>query len=171
MPNLRDPNFAETVVLMLEHNADGAVGLVLNRPYPGDPHTVCSGLAVSWLDEGHGDIRLGGPVRTQAGCIVHPPGHKFEDTQIVTPDIAVSTSREALETLVQDGECPFRLMLGYAGWGPGQLERELAEGTWIHSPASHGLIFSTNPELIYDQALALLGINRRDLVGTPTAIH
>ncbi|MFT5432499.1 MAG: putative transcriptional regulator, partial [Myxococcota bacterium] len=117
MPTLRDPNFAETLILMLEHNQDGAVGLVVNRPFPGNPHLVCSGLGVEWLDAGRGDIRLGGPVRTQAGCIVHPPDVSFEDTQRVTPQLAVSTSREALEKLVRLTDCPFRLMLGYAGWG------------------------------------------------------
>ncbi len=170
MPSLRDPNFTETVVLMLEHNKDGAVGLVVNRPFPGSPKVICSGLGIDWVD-GLGDIRLGGPVRTQAGCIVHPPARHFDDTQIVTEDIAVSTSREALETLVTLPECPFRLMLGYAGWGPGQLEREMTEGTWLHAPALPGLVFDTEPHLVYDGALASLGINRADLVASSTAIH
>jgi len=171
MPNLRDPNFAETVVLMLEHNKDGAVGLVVNRPFPGSPHVICSGLGISWLDGSLGDIRLGGPVRTQAGCIVHPPLQKFEDTQVVTPEIAVSTSREALETLVGLPNCPFRLMLGYAGWGPGQLEREMTEGTWVMAPVTQALLFKTAPELVYDTALAGLGITRHDLVSSNTAIN
>lgn len=171
MPNLRDPNFAETVVLMLEHNKDGAVGLVVNRPFPGSPHVVCSGLGIEWQDETMGDIRLGGPVRTQAGCIVHPPEESFADTQIVTEDIAVSTSREALEKLVGTPKCPFRLMLGYAGWGPGQLEREMTEGTWLLAPVAHSILFDTPTELIYDEALAQLGISRHDLVASSTAVH
>ena len=171
MPNLRDPNFAETVVLMLEHSTDGAVGLVINRPFPGSPDVVCSGLGVQWADDGLGGIRLGGPVRTQAGCIVHAPSRSFDDTQLVTPEIAVSTSREALEELVTLTDVPFRLMLGYAGWGPAQLEREMTEGTWLLAPASHELLFETDPSLIYDGALALLGISRADLVMSTTAVH
>ncbi|MFT7623804.1 MAG: putative transcriptional regulator [Myxococcota bacterium] len=171
MPSLRDPNFTETVVLMLEHNRDGAVGLVVNRPFPGKPEVICSGLGIEWVDEGLGDIRLGGPVRTQAGCIVHPPTRNFEDTQIVTDAISVSTSREALEELVLVPDCPFRLMLGYAGWGPGQLEREMSEGTWLLTPATPLLLFETDPEQVYDGALAAMGIRRQDLVATNTAIH
>lgn len=171
MPNLRDPNFAETVVLMLEHTTDGAVGLVVNRPFPGSPHVICNGLGIDWAEHGRGDIRLGGPVRTQAGCVVHPPSKCFEDTQIVTPQISVSTSREALEALAGLPDCPFRLMLGYAGWGPGQLEREMTEGTWLLAPATRTLIFDTQPELVYDSALATLGITRQDLVSSTTAIH
>lgn len=171
MPSLRDPNFVETVVLMLEHNTDGAVGLVVNRPFPGSPQVVCSGLGISWADDTLGDIRLGGPVRTQAGCIVHPPGRSFADTQLLSPGIAVSTSREALEELVTLADCPFRLMLGYAGWGSGQLEREMTEGTWLLAPASPTVLFKTAPDKVYETALALLGINRHDLVAPPTAVH
>ena len=92
MPNLRDPNFMETVVLMLEHTKDGAVGLVANRPFPGDPRLVCQGLGIDWKDDTQGDIRQGGPVRTQAGCILHPPAWRFGDTQIITEDIAYEPS-------------------------------------------------------------------------------
>ncbi len=171
MPNLRDPNFTETVVLMLEYNSDGAVGLVVNRPFPGSPQVVCAGLGITWAETTLGDIRLGGPVRTQAGCIVHPPAKTFTDTQLIGSGIAVSTSREALESLVTEPDCPFRLMLGYAGWGSGQLEREMTEGTWLLAPASAAILFNTAPDRIYDTALASLGINRYDLVSPPNAVH
>jgi putative transcriptional regulator len=145
MPNLKDPNFSETVVLMLEHNAEGAVGLVINRPFPGSPQVVCAGLGIEWNEDTRGEIRIGGPVRTQAGCIVHPPAWEFPDTQIITAHIAVSTSREALTELIKSNDCPFRLLLGYAGWGPGQLEREMTEGTWLLAPVSEQIIFKTAP--------------------------
>ncbi len=171
MPNLRDPNFAETVVLMLEHNKDGAVGLVINRRFPGSPDVVCTGLGIRWSERTLGDIRLGGPVRTQAGCILHPPRWRFPDTQIVAPGIAVSTSRDALDALVGDPACPFRLLLGYAGWASGQLEREMTEGTWLVAPVTDEVIFRTAPEQMYDKALGLLGIARRDLVAVRTSVN
>ena len=171
MPTLRDPNFADSVVLMLEHTKEGAVGVVINRAFPGDRDVVCRGLGIEWPDRTRGDIRFGGPVRTQAGCIVHPPSVMFSDSQLITPGIAVSTSREALDGMLGHGSCPFRLMLGYAGWGPGQLEKELIDGSWILVPTSDRAIFETPLEAIYDRALGSLGIRRHDLAFAPTAVH
>jgi putative transcriptional regulator len=171
MPTLRDPNFADTVLLMLEHNAEGAVGLVMNRPFPGDPQDVCQGLGIDWAEGSQGNIRRGGPVRTQAGCIVHPPSAQFQDTQIITPDIAVSTSREALEHLVTRTDIPFHLMLGYAGWGPGQLEREMTDGTWLLAPVHSPIIFEPDTTDIYDRALASLGVARHELACASGLVH
>ena len=171
MPALTDPNFSEAVVLMLEHNKDGAVGLVINRPFPGSPQVVCAGLGVTWADNTLGDIRLGGPVRTQAGCLIHPSLWNFSDTQIVTSEISVSTSREALDELLPRSDCAFRLLLGYAGWAPGQLERELSEGTWLLAPVTQELIFNTAPANMYDRALGVMGIKRHELVLANPAIN
>jgi putative transcriptional regulator len=171
MPTLKDPNFTETVVLMLEHNVEGAVGLVVNRPYPGERALVSAGLGLEWNDDATGGIRMGGPVRVQAGCIVHLPPYMFDDTQDVGDNLRVSTSREALEELIGVGDAPFHLVLGYAGWGPGQLEWEMTQGTWLSAPLSAGLIFDTEPSQMYDAALATLGISRHDLALTNTAVN
>jgi putative transcriptional regulator len=172
MPTLRDPNFAEAVVLMLEHTKDGAIGVIINRSFPGEHDTVCRGLGIEWPARSLGGLRFGGPVRTQAGCIVHPPSVMFFDSQLITPEIAVSTSREALDGMLAHGTCPFRLMLGYSGWGPGQLERELVEGAWLLAPTSDRTLFETPVEAIYDRALGSLGIRRQDLAVAPSAaIH
>jgi putative transcriptional regulator len=171
MPNLRDPNFDQAVILMLEHSTDGAVGLVINRPIPDGRETVISGLGLIWHPESIGDVRAGGPVRTQAGCILHPPEWHFEDTQIITPTLSVSTSREALDTLAALTNCPFRLMLGYAGWGASQLEREITEGTWLSTPVNEALVFADDADSIYDRAVESLGINRYDLVPGAPAIN
>ena len=136
MPTLQDPNFTETVVLMLEHNAEGAVGLVLNRPYPGKRSLVAAGLSLDWDENAPGSVRLGGPVRVQSGCIIHLAPHSFDDTQVVSDPIRVSTSREALESLIATDDARFQLVLGYAGWGPGQLEWEMTQGTWLSAPVS-----------------------------------
>ena len=171
MPTLQDPNFTETVVLMLEHNAEGAVGLVLNRPYPGKRSLISAGLGLEWSDDAPGSIRMGGPVRVQAGCIVHLPTHEFDDTQVVGDTLHVSTSREALEGLIATGQTPFQLVLGYAGWGPGQLEWEMTQGTWLSAPLSANLIFDVEPKKMYDAALATMGISRHDLAVTNTAVN
>jgi len=171
MPSLRDHNFADSVILMLEHTTDGAVGLVINRPFPGDIAVVSQGLGISWPKRTLGDIRYGGPVRTQAGCIVHPPNVMFADSQLLTRGIAVSTSRDALDALVANVECPFRLMLGYAGWGPGQLEREMKEGSWLLAPAADKVIFEGPVNGMYDKVLATLGVRREELAMATTAIQ
>lgn len=171
MPNLKDPNFDGSVVLMLEHNKDGAVGLVVNRPFDGDMEEVITRLGIDWNRRTPGQVRMGGPVHTRSGWIVHRPFRTFADTQIITDEIAISTSRDALEELVVEADTPFRLMLGYAGWGPGQLEREMTEGTWILAPADSQLIFDATTDEIYDRALAALGILRHHLVMPSTAIN
>ncbi len=171
MPHLKDPNFADTVVLMLEHNAEGAVGLVVNRPFPGDPGTIATGLGIDWPRRTLGQVRYGGPVRTQNGCLLHPPSNLFPDSQIVGSGIAVSTSRDALTGVLESPSCPFRLMLGYAGWGPGQLERELREGSWLFVPVSSALLFDTPADKIYDMALASIGAQRFTLGSGGSNIH
>ena len=171
MPTLQDPNFTETVVLMLEHNVEGAVGLVVNRPYPGEKALISAGLDLEWDNDAVGGIRMGGPVRVQAGCIVHLPPLAFDDTQDLGANLRVSTSREALEGLIEDGNAPFHLILGYAGWGPGQLEWEMTQGTWLSAPLSSSIIFDTDPSDMYDAALATLGITRHDLALTNTAVN
>ena len=171
MPTLQDPNFTETVVLMLEHNVEGAVGLVVNRPFPGDRTQITEGLGLQWSADAAGGVRMGGPVRVQAGCIVHKPTHEFDDTQDVGNNLCVSTSREALEGLISAGDAPFHLVLGYAGWGPGQLEWEMTQGTWLLAPLTPELIFDIEPSKMYDAALATLGISRHDLALTNTAVN
>ena len=171
MPTLQDPNFTETVVLMLEHNAEGAVGLVLNRPYPGKRSLVAAGLDLNWAEDAPGSIRMGGPVRVQAGCILHRASHSFDDTQSISETVNVSTSREALESLIETSDTQFQLVLGYAGWGPGQLEWEMTQGTWLSAPLQSRLILDTKPRDMYDAALAILGISRHDLALTNTAVN
>jgi putative transcriptional regulator len=171
MPALRDPNFSGAVVLMLEHNESGAVGLVVNRPFPGSDAEILNGLGIDLLPDTQGEVRAGGPVRVRAGCIIHPPQWAFEDTQYITTTLCVSTSREALSTLANTKECPFRLMLGYAGWGAAQLESEIREGTWLHVPLKEELLFEVAPEQMYDTVLASVGISSLDLVSGSLAVH
>jgi putative transcriptional regulator len=171
MPALRDPNFSGAVVLMLEHNEGGAVGLVVNRPFVGNDTEILHGLGIDLLPDTQGEVRAGGPVRVRAGCIIHPPQWAFEDTQYITTALCVSTSREALSTLANTKECPFRLLLGYAGWGAAQLESEIREGTWLHVPLQEEILFEVAPELMYDAVLATVGISSLDLVSGSLAVH
>ena len=159
---LDDPNFDHTVVLMLHHDGDGALGLVINRPYgtaPNDELLRRLGVAGDQPVPGETVIYYGGPVEPEVGMVVHSAEYARAGTMRVTADLAVTSDPAALADLVR-GKGPKQAIpvLGYAGWGPGQLESELAQGSWFVLPAEAGLVFAPDPATIWDAALARRGI-------------
>ena len=159
---LDDPNFDHTVVLMLHHDGDGALGLVVNRPYgtaPNDELLRRLGVAGDQPVPGETVIYYGGPVEPEVGMVVHSAEYARAGTMRVTADLAVTSDPAALADLVR-GKGPKQAIpvLGYAGWGPGQLESELAQGSWFVLPAEAGLVFAPDPATIWDAALARRGI-------------
>ena len=161
-PDLGDPNFSHTVVLLLHHDGDGALGLVVNRPYgtaPTDELLRRLGVRVPAGIAGETLLFYGGPVQPEVGMILHSPDYARADTRPVTPDISVTTDPAVLAHKAQ-GLGP-RLaipVLGYAGWGPGQLESELAQGAWFTLPADPGLVFAPDPGKVWDAAFARRGV-------------
>ena len=163
-PQMRDPNFERAVVLLVQHTAQGALGLVINRAA-----RVRVGEVVQHLDMPGTAAPLqrpalwGGPVERGAGFVLYkglaPEGWK-------AGGVAVSPSRERLAALVGAG-AEFHLCLGYAGWGPGQLDRELTEGSWVFVDGASELVFDTPLAERYDRALALLGVPAELLWMTP----
>ncbi len=166
-PQLYDPNFDRSVVLMCEHSDEGAMGLVVNRVSSITMASVFRGMD---LPEPTGDsppVLTGGPVQPERGWLIHgQPATEGESIE-VADRIFLSTSRSLLEA-VQQGTGPaiYRLVLGYAGWGPGQLESEITAGAWIIGKAYPELVFSVPVEQIWQQALADLGIDPAQLVDT-----
>lgn len=165
-PQMRDPNFHRTVVLLVQHSGEGALGLVVNRETP-----VRLGDVVEHLEVGTGPatrsnraVLWGGPVERGAGFVLFK-GRAPEGWQ-VRGDLSVSASKERLSALVAAG-ADFHLCLGYAGWGPGQLDREFTEGSWIHVDASSELLFECPVSDRYDRALALLGVTAESLWMNP----
>jgi len=150
---LRDPNFYQSVVLMVEHNDEGAMGLVVNRP---SSVTVAHALSEHFeLPETDDVVFLGGPVQPSALFILHNQSHLDPDEPCILPGLYVGSSGEAFETLVRSvgSECPqmkFRIFCGCAGWGPGQLESEIARGDWFHLSADADTLFSENPYEMWD---------------------
>ncbi len=159
-PQLRDPNFARSVVLLVHHDGDGALGVIVNRPTPVQLGEVLEREDVCAL----GIVMWGGPVDRQVGLVVFQ-GSAPEGWQ-PAEDVAVSGSRERLDALAA-GEAPFLLCLGYAGWGPGQLDAEFEEGSWIHVDLDAELLFRTPSEERYDVALARLGLTASRLMMVP----
>jgi putative transcriptional regulator len=162
MPHMADEEFAQTVVYIVEHNDQGAMGLIINRPNglnladvleqlrPDDtPPALCQGLP----------IFAGGPVQTDRGFVLHPAGQNFQAT-LELGELSLSTSQDVLFAIA-DGNGPDRhlITLGYAGWEAGQLENELTENAWLTCAADADILF----DLPYDQRLsaaaAQLGVN------------
>jgi len=157
LEDLRDPRFFHTVIYMVKHDADGAMGLVVNRPL-GDIPAV-DVLARFGLDDeqARGTIRLhyGGPVEPGRGFVLHTSDHMAAGSQIVAGDIAFTGSPEMLK-LIARGAGPRRslLILGYAGWAPGQLEAEIQRGSWATVTSDATLLFTDEPDRTWERALA-----------------
>jgi len=162
MPQMLDPNFSRTVVLLCRHSADeGAFGLVVNRPL------VTSGRVVINLDppaETDRELQLwiGGPVEPERSWIL--VGDDPDDTGTdrprmqITDDLYISTDPDLLRRLVEPAPPPFaRLIVGYSGWAPGQLEEELEASSWLMSDIDRRLIFNTPPERMWETAIRRLG--------------
>jgi len=160
-PELDDPNFDHTVVLVLRHGPDGAQGLVVNRPYGKAPTAELlrrlgqPGRGV----EGETEFFYGGPVQPEIGMVLHDTGYASADTRRITTELAV-TSNPAILADIAAGKGPKRALalLGYAGWTAGQLESELAQGAWFTVPADPALIFAPDPNRSWEHASARKGI-------------
>jgi putative transcriptional regulator len=163
-PQLRDPNFQRTVVLLLRHDAEGAMGVVVNREAPLRLSEVLDHVEGLTPARANRLLLWGGPVDSSMGFVVFR-GRASEGWQ-VRSDLSVSASRDRLAALIATG-AEFHLCMGYAGWGPGQLDRELVEGSWIHVDASPDLLFGTSAADRYDLALAQLGVSADALWMTP----
>jgi len=160
-PELGDPNFEQTVVLMLQDDEEGAVGVVINRPYGSAPTAEL--LRRLGVDPGNakGETELfyGGPVQPEIGMVVHGTDYALPSTRQVVPGIAVTSDPKVLADIAQ-GKGPHQAIpaLGYAGWAPGQLARELAQGAWFTLPADPLLIFAPDPAQVWKKAYARRGV-------------
>jgi len=151
--DLPDPNFTKTVVLIVELNNEGTVGLILNRR---SDVTLSSVFEKMTPHEGSSPVfYLGGPVQNDGviGLLRADAGPK--DTHHVFGDVYVTAGREPLEDMVAAGADPsrFRAYLGYAGWSPGQLERETAQGSWRVLKSVAGTVFDPNPDSLWDRLI------------------
>ncbi|HET9625037.1 MAG TPA: YqgE/AlgH family protein [Kofleriaceae bacterium] len=166
MPQLADPNFSRSVVLMIEHGEHGSFGLVINHPSPIRATELLDSLEMSWHGEDSAVVWAGGPVSPSTGWVLHEPvliAQPGAGTIEVTSGISLSTSPERLRAIASQPPRNIRLLLGYSGWGPGQLATEMARGAWLHTAVDPQLVFGTPHDEIWDTAMRSLGINPRDL--------
>jgi len=161
-PNLADPNFHHTVTYMCDHNPDGAMGLVINRPIG-----MGLGELFDYLNIYDYDISLnaipvyqGGPVQTERGFVLHKPFGSWEASLEVSPNITLTMSQDIIEAIAHGaGPDEYIIALGYAGWGRGQLEQELTTNSWINGPAESSIIFNTSIEQRWNASAKLLGVD------------
>jgi putative transcriptional regulator len=170
-PQLDGPAFSRSVILLIQHDADGAVGLVLNQVINHPCTEVTAAFGLPWNGEVEARLRRGGPVEPQSLWMLHGDGWAFDETTRVALGVSASRSREALTRMSLGGEARLRLFVGYAGWGPGQLEREIARGVWIHGEASADLVFEVVPEEMWRVCLARLGIDPACLMDPVDLVH
>ena len=167
MPQLADPNFSRSVVLMIEHSDQGSFGLVINHPSPIKATELLDSLEMHWRGEDSAVVWSGGPVSQSTGWVLHEPvgaaiagaGGTIE----ITSTISLSTSPDRLRAIANQPPRNVRLLLGSSGWGPGQLAQEMSRGAWLHTAADPRLVFETPAELMWDAAMLALGINPKSL--------
>ncbi|MBE2262849.1 MAG: YqgE/AlgH family protein [Burkholderiaceae bacterium] len=170
MPGLEDEAFARSVVYLCEHSAQGALGLIINKPSDINLSSLFDkvDLSLRRADLSKAPVFHGGPMQTERGFVLHEPmtvdgsepgESAYASTMVIPGGLVMTTSRDVLEAL-SSGAGPRRVLvtLGYASWGEGQLESELGENSWLTVLADPAVIFETPVEERYDRALALLGL-------------
>lgn len=162
MPNMADPHFAKTLTYICEHNDQGALGLVVNRPIDMDLQALLEQVSIQQNSDALKSvpIHFGGPVQVDRGFVLHSPLGEWQSTLAVSSEIGLTTSKDILQAVAR-GEGPGKMLvtLGYAGWAPGQLEHELAQNAWLTVLAKPELIFDLPAEERLPAAMQLLGID------------
>lgn len=168
MPTLEDAYFARSVVYIVQHDENGAIGVVVNKPVAMSLQQILSNMKIApevSLDSPgmRGELSFGGPVMRERGFVLHSDARQWDAT-FVNTQWGLTTSRDILEAIAQgSGPDAFQVCLGYAGWSEGQLEQEMASDAWLAIPATYDLVFATAPYDRYQAAFDSLGIDPSQL--------
>ncbi len=162
LPSLADPNFERTVSLLCQHDAGGAMGVVVNRRSDYSLGEIFAQMGIACDDEAlcATPVLAGGPVHPERGFVIHDGTRGWDSSLGVADDLQVTTSRDVLEAMAR-GEGPERAVvaLGCAGWGAGQLEAELAENSWLTVPSDAGILFQLPLEARWQAAAGRIGVD------------
>lgn len=162
MPAMADPFFAKSLTYVCEHNEQGALGIVVNRPINLTLSELFAQIQVPLNPAELQDmpVHFGGPVQTDRGFVLHEPTGQWQSTLSISDKIGLTTSKDILQA-VGEGQGPHNLLvtLGYAGWSQGQLEDELSQNAWLTVAASEQILFRMSAEERLPAALALLGVD------------
>jgi putative transcriptional regulator len=176
MPSMEDPRFTRSVIYMCAHSSDGAMGLIINQHAPNlDFVELLKQLNITSDEDSihlpHAlrdkAVHLGGPVESGRGFVLHSADYYSNDSTLPIDDgVCLTATIDILRAIARgDGPEQALLALGYAGWGPGQLESEFHANGWLHCPASAEILFDDNVKLKYERALRTIGIDAAHLVG------
>jgi len=162
MPALADGDFAHSVTLVCEHSDRGALGIVLNKPLEmklGDVLAQMK-LAAAQPDISERAVLRGGPVHTDRGFVLHRPGGEWDSTHRISDIVQVTTSRDILAAIARgEGPRDAFIALGYAGWEPGQLEREILDNAWLSMPMNEHIVYEVPFEARWQAAWQHLGVH------------
>jgi putative transcriptional regulator len=173
MPQVLDPFFHRSVVLLIHHEDEGSFGFILNRPTGIKVGEILKGMEVLWQGPEESVAYFGGPVRPQLGTVLFAPrsaaeapsprdggeGGEMDSSTEVVPGLALTQHIGDLAQLAEDPPAQFRLFLGYAGWGEGQLVEEILRNDWLTAPVSSELIFASDPATVWEDALRSVGVD------------
>ncbi len=169
MPNLGDPNFSHTVTYLCQHDEEGALGIVINRPVEMELGEIFSQMEITVKNQKTSKLPIyyGGPVQQERGFVLHSPNSRWDSTLVISDNLALTTSRDILEAMADDrGPQKVLVALGYAGWGKGQLEQEMIDNAWLNTPCADNILFETPVSNRWNEAASQLGIDI-NLLTTP----
>lgn len=170
MPSLQDGHFNRSVVYLCAHSEEGAMGIIVNHPAPGVNLVdlllqlkVIDSSDASRLIESIGGQRVlsGGPVDASRGFVLHSTDYRADDaTMVIDDSVSMTATLDVLRAIAHgDGPQKAVLALGYAGWSPGQLEKEILANSWMICPADSSLLFDPEHETKYERALGVIGVD------------
>ncbi len=173
-PQVLDPFFRQSVVLLLQHSEDGSLGSIINRTTGLRVEEILDGLEIPWRGDEAEAAFFGGPVQPQLGTVLF---HRSADDRIsveretvteLLPGLLMTQHIGSLTALAAEPPGFFRFVLGYAGWGEGQLTEEIERNDWLIAPPTEDLLFATDPDAVWDTAMLALGIDPEQLGSWPT---
>lgn len=171
MPSMQDPNFNRTVTYICEHNENGAIGFIINRPAELNLEHVFEQMQIKVKGDllGQQPLMSGGPLQAERGFVIHSPVGEWRSSLQTGDNIAVTTSQDVLEAMaVGDGPDKVVVTLGYAGWGAAQLEQEILQNAWLSCPASEQILFELPFAKRWEAAAKEIGVDINsisDIVG------
>jgi len=167
MPQLVDPNFHRGVVLLVHHDEEGSFGVVVNRTVSITADQLCRSIGIDWRGDSSQPVHWGGPVQPETGWVLIDAASKDEDPEDgwqVREGLLLTGSISVMRRVASQPPDRIRMMLGYAGWGPGQLEAELVASAWLVAPLDEQAIFEVAAPDLWEYAVRSLGVEPATLV-------
>lgn len=167
MPQVVDPFFHKSVVLLIRHHDEGSFGFIVNRPTGIKVDAVLEGLEIAWRGAAEELAYFGGPVQPEVGTVLFDSEAGIdEQDDRVAPGIGMTQRIEVLQSFAEAPPTAMRLLLGYAGWGDGQLVTEILRNDWVTAPVRNDLVFGDDPDAVWRQGFASVGIDTATLPTT-----